>query len=227
LAVSEPDDIGGLATINSEMIKKLTGSEDITARNLYEPNITFKPTFTTELYTNFIPKLSKLDGGIARRLKVINYPYSFVDTPNPNSSIEKQRDYTIQTKFESKPFIKEYILLLIEYALKHHKDDISKMETPIEVKKEIDDYIEENNPIKMWITNCVINCGGDIKIKTSDAHRHYVNSEYCEQKLSAEKFSKMMSYNKYERKKISGVYHYKGIQLITPSENKECEIETL
>lgn len=221
LAISEPDDGSGTAKLNAEMAKKLTGSEKITARDLHKSNITFILSLTPDLYVNVIPKLSNLDGGISRRVKVINYPFSFVDTPNPNNPIEKQRDYNIKTKFDSQEYINEYILILIEIASKYCKDDISKLITPDEVKKEIDDYIEENNPIKNWVTNCIIS-NNDSKIKTSDAHRHYLNSEFCEVKLSSEAFSKMMTFNKLDRKKIGGIYYYKGIELVT---KEECEME--
>lgn len=221
LAISEPDDGSGTAKLNAEMAKKLTGNEEITARDLHKSNITFPPTMTSDLYANGPPKLSKVDGGIARRLKIIDYPFSFVDTPNPNNPMEKQRDYNIQAKFESKEFINEYILILIDFANKHYKDDISKLVIPDEVKKEIDDYIEENNPIKNWITNSIITCDDTGKVKCSDAHKHYLNSEYCDVKLSAEAFSKLMTFNKFERKKSAGIYYYKGIELV----KQECELE--
>jgi P4 family phage/plasmid primase-like protien len=221
LAVSEPDDGSGTAKLNAEMAKKLTGNEKITARDLHKSNITFTLTLTPDMYVNVMPKLSNLDGGIARRVKVINYPFSFVDTPNPNSPIEKQRDYNIKTKFDSKEYINEYILILIDIAKNYFKDDISKLITPDEVKKEIDDYIEENNPIKTWITNAIITCDDTNKVKCSDTHKHYLNSEYCEVKLSAEGFSKLMTFNKFERKKVGGIYYYKGIELI----KQVCELE--
>ena len=134
----------------------------------------------------------------------------------------------VSATIETPAYISEYILMLIEYAVKHYKDDIGKLETPTEVKEEIEEYIEENNPIKNWITNCVVqNNSGKAKVKTSEAHKHYINSEYCEVKLGSEAFAKMMAYNKYDKKKIGGVYHYKDIELIDTVEDSVCEIETL
>jgi len=224
LAVSEPDDGSGMSKLNAEMIKKLTGSEDLTARDLHKSNITFKPTFTTDLFANNIPKLSKLDGGIGRRLKVINYPFSFVDSPNPNNNLEKQRDYLVQTKFESQDFINEYILLLLEYAVKYYNNDITKLETPIEVKQEIEDYIEENNPLKPWITSCITQ-NTKSKILCSEVHKHFLESKHSTYKMSSIEFSKLMIFNKFIRSKIGGTWYYKGFDLIT--ENIECDIETL
>jgi hypothetical protein len=37
----------------------------------------------------------------------------------------------------------------------------------------------------------------------------------------------MMTYNKYDRKKIGGVYYYKDIEIVDTVEESVCEIETL
>jgi P4 family phage/plasmid primase-like protien len=226
LCISEPDDGSGSCKVNSELAKKLSGGEKITARDLNKSNITFKQTITADLLTNVIPKLSKLDGGIARRLKIINYPFSFVDKPNPDNIYEKLRDYNLASKLENPEYIKEYMLLMIEYAVKHFNDDISKLETPKEVKEQIEEYIEENNPINNWLTKCVIQNIPDKKVKTSEVHKHYLESKFCDVKLSAEAFSKIMAFNKHIRSKIGGIYYYKNIELIKHIEHDEaCEID--
>jgi hypothetical protein len=71
------------------------------------------------------------------------------------------------------------------------------------------------NHIEEWIANYIVNSPNK-KVKTSDAHKHYLNSEFCEVKLSAESFSKMMSFNKFERKKVGGIFYYKDIEFKNP-----------
>jgi phage/plasmid-associated DNA primase len=227
LAVSEPDDGSGQVKLNGEFIKANTGGDTITTRALGANNVSFKGTHTIDLLVNTIPKLAKLDGGIARRLKIIPYPFSFVDSPNPKNIIEKLRDYSLQDKLHSQEYISEYMLLILEYAVKNYKLEINKMAVPEEVTSEINNYIDENNAVKVWLSNSV-KMDSSKKVKTSEAYNHYINSKYCETKLSKDMFPHQMTgINKIVKKKIGGIFYYVGIELLQEEteESEKCEID--
>ena len=55
-------------------MKRLTSRDTISARALYKDPIEFKPTHTTIMHTNHLPKLNSLDGGTRRRIAVAPFP---------------------------------------------------------------------------------------------------------------------------------------------------------
>jgi hypothetical protein len=59
-------------------------------------------------------KLGKIDDGIKRRLKIINYPLKFVD--KPSKSNERSIDYSLKDKLTNDLY-KQFILILIEKAV--------------------------------------------------------------------------------------------------------------
>ena len=67
-------------------LKEVTGGEKVTARKLYGNPITFRPKFGIFILTNTLPELSKVDGGISRRLRIIPFKHQFKQFP-----IEGQR----------------------------------------------------------------------------------------------------------------------------------------
>jgi putative DNA primase/helicase len=59
--------------LNEALIKDLTGGDAITARNLYESEITFLPTHKIWMYGNYKPTIRGTDTGIWRRLKLVPF----------------------------------------------------------------------------------------------------------------------------------------------------------
>lgn len=115
LIISEPaeeDEIGRATTLNMPFIKTITGNDDITTRQLFGKNISFKPLFTPFIQTNGLPNIKKIDDGVKRRLRIRNFPISFVDNPIPDCKYQKKKDMTIKTKLESVEYGREYLLLL-------------------------------------------------------------------------------------------------------------------
>lgn len=65
------------AQINDARLKKILGTTEITARDLYSSNVTFRNTTTSMLSTNFAPKVARSDHGTWRRLALLQFPYTF------------------------------------------------------------------------------------------------------------------------------------------------------
>jgi phage/plasmid-associated DNA primase len=125
LVSSEPE---STEKIQTSMVKKITGSDDIQARELYKNTTTFNPQFTLFIQMNDEPELSKYDGGIARRLVKVDFPFSFKDHPvHPNGrpKITNLRENKILTN----PWRDEFILMLIETYNEFIKG-ASKIEKP-------------------------------------------------------------------------------------------------
>ena len=72
----------------------MTGGDEISARDLYAKASTFKPFFSLLLQCNQKPKLNKVDKAIEERLKIIHYPFTFVD--NPTHPEERHKDNNLK-----------------------------------------------------------------------------------------------------------------------------------
>ncbi len=65
--------------LDAALMKRLTGGDQITARNLYQPPITWEPSHQLVYVTNHLPKVKGNDPAVWRRVRVI--PFDVVVPP--------------------------------------------------------------------------------------------------------------------------------------------------
>jgi phage/plasmid-associated DNA primase len=100
------------------------------------------------------PNLGKIDGGLVRRIKIIPYIYSFV--VNPKKSYEKMIDDTIKDKMKNQIYVNEFMLMLLEKAKETKSIKAKDIVIPEDSKQAVNEYIEENNPLKVWMDENII-----------------------------------------------------------------------
>ena len=176
------------------MLKKISGGDPIEARGLYGKHIfKCKPMYKPFFQANDIPKLSKIDNGVQRRMEIIKFPFSFV--PEPKAENERQGDPDVKNvKCHSEEWRDEFILMLIEVYNKHLKT-AKFIPTPDAVKESTGEYVDDNNPIKEWffnnydLTNKVTD-----KIPVKEVKQRYMddnNVEKCDDRW----FKQMLTFN--------------------------------
>lgn len=69
------------STLNVGLMKGMTGGDEITARGLNKDPISFKPQFKMVICCNDKPKLPPNDGGVWRRIALVEFVSKFVDAP--------------------------------------------------------------------------------------------------------------------------------------------------
>jgi P4 family phage/plasmid primase-like protien len=213
LFVSEPDNGSDACFFNMDLIKTITGGDPVTTRTLFGTNITYIPMFSTNIQANNKPDLKKLDKGILRRLVIIPYKLNFVD--NPKLANERQRDYTLPSKMSDPELINEFIHMLIDVAKDLIDTDYSKLPIPDAIKEETSDYIDNNNPIKDWLSiNIEVTSNSKDRIKTTELLKLYNEDEATERSLNSKEFLKYMTFNGIESKKIRGFRYYVGVKEI-------------
>ena len=85
---------------NIAVVKEWSGGDDLVGRQLYSGEmIQFKPQFKQLFCCNDKPILPPDDGGIWRRVVVIDFIARFVDNPDPDNPYEFVRDYQLSDKF--------------------------------------------------------------------------------------------------------------------------------
>lgn len=143
VVVSEPPENSKLQV---NKLKMLSGNELIKTRDLNEKAIEFYPQFFIHMLTNDIPKLSSADGGIERRLKIIEYPYEFKDKDDfdPNNKNHRVKDLNLSKEINS--LYMAFFHLLTQY----YKIDYEDIE---DIKNSTKEYFAENNPVEEWIYN--------------------------------------------------------------------------
>lgn len=75
------------AQLDEELVKRVTGGDNVTTRALYQAHQTWRPNFTIWMATNFPPKMNSDDGAVWARYKPIHFGQQFsrkdgTDVPN-------------------------------------------------------------------------------------------------------------------------------------------------
>ena len=127
---------------NIGLIKKITGNDTITTRDLNKSNISYKPQFTPFLQCNTKPKIDTIDDAIRNRFRIINFPFAFVN--NPTKPNEKQNNDKLKELMTADMY-NEFMLLLLD--INKNQDLI----IPKAVLAEVDEYLNTNNFVKTWL----------------------------------------------------------------------------
>jgi putative DNA primase/helicase len=78
VSIEETPEAGRLDVVR---LKKLAGTERITARKMHQDNLSFQATHTLFVNTNYPPVVSETDDGTWRRLLLVVFPYTFTRDP--------------------------------------------------------------------------------------------------------------------------------------------------
>jgi putative DNA primase/helicase len=199
---------------NIGLIKKITGNDTITTRDLHKTNISYVPQFTPFLQCNTKPKIDNIDDAIKNRFRIINFPFAFVN--NPTKPNEKQGNINLKESL-TKEMYNEFMLLLL---------DINKSEPlniPKSVLNEVDDYLNTNNHVKLWL-DCKFEYTTDRKdcFSGKELLMEYNQGDYPQ--LTNIKFAEMMKMNNISVKLVKGNKYYWGLKL---KEFEEEEINNL
>ena len=226
LSVSEPNDGSDTCSLNCDFIKGMTGRDDITSRDMYQTNISYAPNFNVFLQCNDMPSIKKLDNGMTRRLRVINYPFQFVE--NPINEMDRKININLKDKLRSdNDLIDNFLLLLFEYA--YNNINLKSIEQPIEVKDSINTYIEDNNPVKAFIDKYyTITKNKKDRILSSDFTKH-INEKFDQksEKLSGQKIKKDMIFNGFDIIIYEGLRYYYGLVLNKKQDDTDVFIENI
>lgn len=140
--------------LQTALLKRIAdeSGRKIIARALYQDPIEFPITFILNFFCNNKPELSSVDGGIARRLRIIDWRVKFVDNPDPDNIYQKPCNPDVMKKMRTEGVKMAFIRMLID----RWTDRVSKFKL-IPVPKEIvdasNDYVDDSNPVLGFITD--------------------------------------------------------------------------
>lgn len=144
---TEPETDGNADTLKIGLIKKLTGNDIITARFLNQNAFSYKPKFTLTLQCNDIPKLSKKDDAIKKRLKCINFPFQFVVSTGSLSLNQRQGNPNLKRTIETDDEYRNGFLLKCIQSWIETNGMFYETE---QVQNNTEEYFKQQNPIYEW-----------------------------------------------------------------------------
>jgi P4 family phage/plasmid primase-like protien len=195
------------------LLKKISGNDVIEARTLHCKNIVkYVPQFKLLLQMNTIPQLSGIDGGVQRRFRIIDFPFKFVSEPKPNSN-ERLADPDVKLKLcSSEEWRNEFLYILIDAYSKIR--DLKALIPPASVKKSTGDYVDDNNPLKSWLTKFYTVTGLDTDFITArELKTDYLNDTGIE-KIPDVTFKQMLVFNNIASKRMKYGVVYTGLKRI-------------
>ena len=127
-----------LGHLNVKRLKDLHGVGEMTARYCGRDSVTWKPSHTVFVTTNYLPRVDESDHGTWRRLALVDFPYRY-----------RKADEPIETKWDlaGDPTLRERVRLgrdgqheavlawLIEGAVKWHRNSQVMPQAPASVRK--------------------------------------------------------------------------------------------
>jgi P4 family phage/plasmid primase-like protien len=175
--------------LQTAILKRIAdeGGRKIIARQLYGNPIEFPITFQLNIFCNNKPELSSVDGGIARRLRVIEWKMKFVENPDPNNKYQAPRDAELMAKIRTDDIRNAFIIML----LKRWDESVSKLKlisVPKDIKDASADFVDDSNPVLGFImSNYELTNNVDDKINSTALYTHFTSSNR-DSKISNKRF---------------------------------------
>ena len=202
LVTSEPDERDRFQV---SLLKVITGNEEISFRGMYAKMPTkYVPQFKLWILTNDMPRLSKYDQAIERRMRCVHFPTRFVYEPRTED--EALRDDTLAHQFREHDGWRYGLLgLLIDAVSKE------RLQMPQQVREFTEEYMLQNNPVGAWLRQHYHITGRrDDIIQKTELYRAYL--EDGGQHVSIKEFHNAIDKcNINEKKDATGTRYYIGL----------------
>ena len=201
LVTSEPDERDKFQV---NMIKNITGNEEVTFRGMYARAVTkYVPQFKLWILTNDMPRLSKYDQAIERRMRCVHFPTRFVYAPRAEN--EALRDDSLAQKFREDEGWRGGLLGLLLDAY-----SAEPLQMPQEVQEFTEGYMLENNPVGAWLRQHYDITGRrDDVVQKSELYRAFMEDTGLHKTQKA--FADDMVKCNVTEKAVKGVRMYYGI----------------
>jgi len=204
--------------LQTALLKRIAdeSGRTIIARELYSNAIEFAITFILNFFCNTMPELSSIDGGIARRLRVIQWCIKFVDIPNPNNPLERQKDPDFANMMRTDGVKFAFVTMMIQRWI----DRVSQFKlipVPQAVVDAGTNYIEDCNPVLGFVNqNYILTDNHTDKVTSSTVFNDFSASNGGE-RISNKRFKDdMLSISGILWKRTNSGVIFTGLKLKNP-----------
>lgn len=189
---SEPDKND---TVKTNMVKALTGSDEIAMRSLYSTNTKVNLHQTLFMMCNDKPALDNCDHAILKRLQVIPFRSVFESKTSMEENNIKEGEnfiYEADENVKSKEYIENMKFPILHTLLKYYKtfqnNGYQILSTPKSINDLNQDYLQESDEFYCWFESCYEKSQNkDDFIKLGGVYNNFTCSEYYENLNKKEK----------------------------------------
>jgi putative DNA primase/helicase len=195
--------------INPSKTKVIASNEPLAYRLLFSNKIELlESKHTILLTTNNIPQLDETTEAMWKRLELIPFTAKFKDKPAPNKN-EFKIDPKLKHKLNNDDVKESLLKIIIDNAYLYNKEGMG--EKPEKIKKALEDYKIENDPIKSFLDEYVI-ITDDPKdyIKATELYQIFKDTNLT--KISQRTFNSRTSEFLGKSVKKGGSYRYLNVQ---------------
>jgi len=199
--------------INSNLVKELSGGDEITMRQIYSPNIeTFKPKASIVMICNDVPNMDRNDPAVMNRLDIIPFESTF--GVRPNKTIITEDNYELKefiTDNDIENNLDKWRCCFFKTIVKYFKEYLKSPSFTL-TSEMCDEYTEDQDLVKEFINEKLTNKDGE-RIKLKDIPHHLnkylkskTNENYTSRKLG--KYFRMNNYNVVKSSGETYLYDY-------------------
>lgn len=155
VAIEELPELGRL---DAAALKRVCGTERITARRMRQDNFTFTATHTLVLNTNYAPAVAETDNGTWRRLLLLVFPYTFM--AHPLDEHERKGDPRLRERLAAGTDGQREAVLawLVEGAGLWYAAHRSLPDTPAMVRQSTADWRERHDHVESFWADYLSPC---------------------------------------------------------------------
>lgn len=142
-------------TLNTGVIKAMSGGDSMVARELYKAPVAFKSQATMVLCCNDLPNVTSMDGGMVRRLRVVEFKSKFCVDPNPDNPNEFKIQYDVREKLRVwRPY---FMSILLHYHRLYNEEIVAngRISEPKAVLVSTLKYKKQNDLFEEFFTECL------------------------------------------------------------------------
>ncbi len=193
--------------LDAGQVKHLTGGGRITARALYAEPITFEPQHLLMLITNKRPRADADDYALWKRLLLIPFTLSFVDSPTRPHERQREEGLLGVLKGEA-PGV---LAWLVRGAMAWYREGLRPPES---VRLATEAYREEEDTVGQFIAEACVE-GAEMTVKASELYRAYVTwaESYGLKAMSQQAFGRRVS-KRFSKEKTRQGLVYRSLGLL-------------
>ena len=190
-------EIGQHHQLHADVIKRMTGGDHLSARELYSNTMVGRvPAFTPVIATNSMPKIKDGDSALWRRLLVLPFDHQIKDASNKHKKLT-----------ESKEAMEAVLLWLVEGALMYLEEGLDQSTWPDQCVTRAKEFVAGTSDFQAFLSSCTQEDpeSGVEQEKLYKYYRAWAASESIPEKewLTKTGFTKAMTSNGFKVKRTS------------------------
>ena len=192
------------------LLKKISGNDPVEARTLHSKHIfKYVAQYKVILQTNNIPKLSKIDKAVERRMRIIEFPFQFV--AEPTEPHHRLGNPDVKEVFCKSDAWRDEFMLMMTETYKTIKD-LPTLKVPTSVSAKTNEYFDDNNPLKLWLDkHYTITKNENDKVQASELKRQFMQDTNTE-KFGDVAFKNLLGFNGINRVHTNTGNYYVGLK---------------